>query len=103
LDESLVNHLQQSQTFGRNFSHFSYAKQFDKAGVYHFGLHQENSMKTYAIEHLRDSIDEAIGCAEQAGLAFVVLLLDMARLEVDQTTDDRSNIVPITSALGKRP
>jgi hypothetical protein len=36
-------------------------------------------------------------------LAFVVLLLDMARLEVDQTTDDRSNIVPITSALGKRP
>ena len=60
-------------------------------------------MKPYAIEHLRDAIDEAIGCAEQAGLPFVVLLLDMARLEVDQSTEDHSNIVPITSALGKRP
>jgi hypothetical protein len=36
-------------------------------------------------------------------LPFVVLLLDMARLEVDQSTGDHSNIVPITRALGKRP
>ena len=61
-------------------------------------------MKPYvAIEHLRGAIDEAIGCAEQAGLPFVVLLLDMAPLEVDQSTGDHSNIVPITRALGKRP
>lgn len=60
-------------------------------------------MKTYAIEHLRDAIDQAIGCAKQAGLPFVVLLLDMARLEVDQSPEDHSNIVPITRALGKRP
>jgi hypothetical protein len=29
-----------------------------------------------AIEHLRRAIDEATGCAEQAGLNFVVLILD---------------------------
>jgi hypothetical protein len=67
-----------------------------------WSLHQEISMKPYAaIEHLRGAIDEAIGCAEQAGLPFGVLLLDMARQEVDQSTEDHS-IVPITRLLGKR-
>ena len=54
------------------------------------------------IEHLRTAIDEAIGCAGQAGLPFVVLLLDMARLEVDEATESHSNIVPITKSIGKR-
>jgi hypothetical protein len=54
------------------------------------------------VEHLRRAIDEAIGCAGQAGLPFVVLLLDMARLEVDETIQDRSNIVPITKLVSKR-
>jgi len=55
-----------------------------------------------AIEHLRSAIDEAIGCAGKANLPFVVLLLDMARLEVDEATENHSNIVPITKSVGKR-
>lgn len=54
-----------------------------------------------AIDHLRRTIDEAIGCAGQAGLPFVVLLLDMARLEVEDVTEnqDHSNVVPISKAV----
>lgn len=58
--------------------------------------------KQVAINHLRRAIDEALGCAGQAGLPFVVLLLDMARLEVDDATEDHSNIVPISKWVGKR-
>lgn len=52
------------------------------------------------IEHLRSTLDEAITCAEQAGLAFVVLILDMARLEVDQSAE-RSGGGTVTP-FGKR-
>lgn len=55
-----------------------------------------------AIEHLRSAINEAIGHAGQVGLPFVVLLLDMARLEVDEATENHSNIVPISKSFGKR-
>ena len=37
------------------------------------------------IELLAKTIDEAIARAEQLGLTFVVFILDMARVEVDQT------------------
>ena len=48
------------------------------------------------IEQLCSSLDEASGWAEQAGLAFVVMLLDMARLEVDQNV--KSNVVTMPSS-----
>jgi hypothetical protein len=42
------------------------------------------------IELLANTIDEAIARAEQLGLTFVVFILDMARVEVDQTEQDTS-------------
>jgi hypothetical protein len=53
------------------------------------------------IKRLRNTLDEAITCAEQAGLAFVVLILDMARLEVDQSTASNGGI-PTANSFGKR-
>lgn len=50
------------------------------------------------IQQLRNSLDEAIVCAEQAGLAFVVLILDIARLEVDQSTDHNETSMPTTKS-----
>jgi hypothetical protein len=55
------------------------------------------------IKQLRDALDEATACAEQAGLAFVVLILDIARLEVDQSTDHNGSSMPTTEPFGKPP
>jgi hypothetical protein len=41
--------------------------------------------KQEKMELLANTIDEAIARAEQLGLTFVVFILDMARVEVDQT------------------
>ncbi len=59
--------------------------------------------KQAKIEQLCRRLDEAIVCAEQAGLSFVVLILDMARLEVDQTA--KSNVITMSTSrrAGKRP
>lgn len=54
------------------------------------------------IEQLYKALDEANACAEQAGLRFVVLLLDMARLEVDQSTKNNVLNMPSPKSLGKR-
>jgi hypothetical protein len=54
------------------------------------------------IEHLRSTLDEAITCAEQAGLAFVVLILDMARLEVDQSIESNGGSMPTANSFGKQ-
>jgi hypothetical protein len=42
------------------------------------------------IEHLANTIEEAIARAEQLGLTFVVFILDMARVEVDQIEHNSS-------------
>jgi len=55
------------------------------------------------IEQLGRSLDEAVACAEQAGLTFVVLLLDMARLEVDRLNDGNVGIMPTSTPFGKPP
>ncbi len=44
--------------------------------------------KQEKMELLANTIDEAIARAEQLGLTFVVFILDMARVEVDQTERD---------------
>ncbi len=54
------------------------------------------------IEQLCSTIDAAVACAEQAGLPFVVLLLDMARLEVDQTTKNNVINLPTSRLLGRQ-
>jgi hypothetical protein len=55
------------------------------------------------IEQLCRTLDEAIACAEQAGLTFVALILDMARLEVDQTAKSNVITMPSPRSLGKLP
>ena len=55
------------------------------------------------IRQLRDAIDEAVAYADEAGLAFVVLILDIARLEVDQSTDYNGESMPTTRPFGKPP
>ncbi len=53
------------------------------------------------IEHLVETIDDAIGRAEHLGLAFVVLILDMARLEVDQAEHHSQEMMPTVRPFGK--
>jgi hypothetical protein len=54
------------------------------------------------IEQLYRALDEANACAEEAGLRFVVLLLEMARLEVDESTKNNVLSMPGPRSLGKR-
>lgn len=54
------------------------------------------------IEQLCRRLDEAILCAEEAGLNFVVLILDMARLEVEQTAKINETTMPSSEWSGKR-
>jgi hypothetical protein len=55
------------------------------------------------IMQLRNAIEEAIACADEAGLALVVLILDIARLEVDQSADYNGDSMPTTEPFGKPP
>lgn len=55
------------------------------------------------IKQLRDAIEEAIACADEAGLALVVLILDIARLEVDQSTNYNGDSMPTSAPFGKPP
>jgi hypothetical protein len=55
------------------------------------------------IMQLRNAIEEAIACADEAGLALVVLILEIARLEVDQSTDHTGDSMPTTEPFGKPP
>jgi hypothetical protein len=56
-----------------------------------------------AIEQLSRALDEAIACAEQADMALVVLILDMARLEVDRMAESNVVTMPSSGSTGKRP
>ncbi|MGY8662378.1 hypothetical protein Q3C01_08410 [Bradyrhizobium sp. UFLA05-109] len=101
-------HPQQSQTLdglARHRSSLLGPKKFGKAGIGHSGsFKMETTMRQQTnIEQLCRRLDEAIICAEEAGLSFVVMILDMARLEVDQSA--RSNVItmPTSRTLDKRP
>ena len=54
------------------------------------------------LDHLCKTLDEAIACAEEAGLEFVAHILDVARLEVVRTSESNVITMPTARSFGKR-
>ncbi len=61
------------------------------------------TMDRYAkIEQLRAALDDATEYAEEAGLTFVVLILDIIRVELDQSTErGNGDSMPTAKSFGK--
>jgi hypothetical protein len=86
-------HLEQTQTvhgLRRHRALLFRSEQFVQIQVRHIEpFNRDVTMaKQEKMELLANTIDEAIARAEQLGLTFVVFILDMARVEVDQTERD---------------
>jgi len=79
------------------------SQKLGKPGVVHLGSFGMDSAMTRRanIERLSKALDEAIACAEEADLTFVLVILEMARLEVDQTDNDNGVTMPSPRPSGK--
>jgi hypothetical protein len=81
------------------------AKEFGKSGIGHLRrLGTEKVMTRQAkIKQLCSTLDAAAVWADEVDLDLVVLLLDMARLEVDQIVKNNVVTMPSSRLLGKQP